>query len=124
MVSKKLLKNMLPVTQSYQISHQNTLISWLMVSPNSYVMYFFVLCFIVIVQSSFVLFQISGTAAKLSRNKAYHHCTLLVESDRQILKSCLDSPIKVSATLSSEALVYIWFNFQIQIKIKAEIVKA
>jgi len=48
--------------------------------------------------------KISGTAAKISRNKAYHHCTILVDVDRGLLSSCLKNPhsntIKTNATKS------------------------
>ncbi|UYV76236.1 K02A2.6-like [Cordylochernes scorpioides] len=33
--------------------------------------------------------QVSGTAAKLGRNVAYHHCTLLVDSDTGLLRKTL-----------------------------------
>lgn len=37
----------------------------------------------------FSLLQISGTAAKLGRLNAYHHCTLLVNSDKNNLREAL-----------------------------------
>ncbi|XP_067945592.1 lipoyl amidotransferase LIPT1, mitochondrial-like [Watersipora subatra] len=39
-------------------------------------------------------YKVSGTAARMTRTKAYHHCTLLVDSDTELLHSCLHSPIK------------------------------
>lgn len=47
--------------------------------------------------------KISGTAAKLGRINAYHHCTLLVNTDKQRLRSALvkdDVQIKSRATAS------------------------
>uniref|UniRef100_A0A8C5LWH5 Lipoyl amidotransferase LIPT1, mitochondrial n=1 Tax=Leptobrachium leishanense TaxID=445787 RepID=A0A8C5LWH5_9ANUR len=37
-------------------------------------------------------FKISGTAAKLGRNVAYHHCTLLCSADSSLLPCVLQSP--------------------------------
>ena len=37
-------------------------------------------------------FKISGTASKIGRNAAYHHCTLLCGTDRTFLSSLLKSP--------------------------------
>ncbi|XP_048348645.1 lipoyltransferase 1, mitochondrial [Sphaerodactylus townsendi] len=54
------------------------------------------------------VFKISGTAAKLGRTAAYHHCTLLCNTDKSILSSVLKSPyngIKSNATPSIPALV-------------------
>ncbi|XP_066475802.1 lipoyl amidotransferase LIPT1, mitochondrial [Tiliqua scincoides] len=54
------------------------------------------------------IFKISGTAAKLGRTAAYHHCTLLCNADKFILSSALKSPysgIKSNATPSVHALV-------------------
>ncbi|XP_054830024.1 lipoyltransferase 1, mitochondrial [Eublepharis macularius] len=54
------------------------------------------------------IFKISGTAAKLGRTVAYHHCTLLCNTDKRILSSVLKSPyngIKSNATPSVPALV-------------------
>lgn len=54
------------------------------------------------------VFKISGTAAKLGRTAAYHHCTLLCNADKLILASVLKSPysgIKSNATRSIPALV-------------------
>ncbi|KAK6486745.1 lipoyltransferase 1 [Huso huso] len=48
-------------------------------------------------------FKVSGTAAKLGRTNAYHHCTLLCNSDRALLSSVLKSPcqgLKSNATPS------------------------
>lgn len=48
-------------------------------------------------------YKISGTAAKLGRNSAYHHCTLLCSADRSVLSSVLKSSsqgIKSNATPS------------------------
>ncbi|XP_053560837.1 lipoyltransferase 1, mitochondrial [Bombina bombina] len=53
-------------------------------------------------------FKISGTAAKLGRTVAYHHCTLLSNADRSLLPSVLQSPfqgIQSNATPSVPALV-------------------
>ena len=36
--------------------------------------------------------KISGTAAKLTRDKSYHHCTLLVNADRTNLSNALKNP--------------------------------
>ncbi|CAG0908940.1 unnamed protein product, partial [Cyprideis torosa] len=35
--------------------------------------------------------KVSGTAAKLASKKAYHHCTLLVNADRENLRAALDN---------------------------------
>ncbi|XP_012675124.2 lipoyltransferase 1, mitochondrial [Clupea harengus] len=48
-------------------------------------------------------YKISGTAAKLGRSSAYHHCTLLCSADRSVLSSVLKSTyqgIKSNATPS------------------------
>ncbi|KAK2818032.1 hypothetical protein Q7C36_021965 [Tachysurus vachellii] len=48
-------------------------------------------------------YKVSGTAARLGRTTAYHHCTLLCSSDRSILSSVLKSSctgIKSNATPS------------------------
>ncbi|XP_026870648.2 lipoyltransferase 1, mitochondrial [Electrophorus electricus] len=48
-------------------------------------------------------YKVSGTAAKLGRTSAYHHCTLLCCADRTLLSSVLKSPyqgIKSNATPS------------------------
>ncbi|XP_048855357.1 lipoyltransferase 1, mitochondrial [Brienomyrus brachyistius] len=48
-------------------------------------------------------FKISGSAAKLGRTAAYHHCTLLCAADRSLLSGVLRSPcqgIKSNATPS------------------------
>ncbi|EMP27178.1 Lipoyltransferase 1 [Chelonia mydas] len=53
-------------------------------------------------------FKISGTAAKLGKTVAYHHCTLLCNVDRLLLSPVLKSPykgIKSNATPSMPALV-------------------
>ncbi|KAM4701000.1 lipoyl amidotransferase LIPT1, mitochondrial [Discoglossus pictus] len=39
-------------------------------------------------------FKISGTAAKLGRTVAYHHCTLLCNANRSLLPLVLQSPIQ------------------------------
>ncbi|KAK3870157.1 hypothetical protein Pcinc_024587 [Petrolisthes cinctipes] len=46
--------------------------------------------------------KVSGTAAKLGRTSAYHHCTLLVRTDRQQLRLALqgDKTIQIKATHS------------------------
>ena len=36
-------------------------------------------------------FQISGTAAKLGRDTAYHHCTVLVDVNECVLHDALNS---------------------------------
>lgn len=54
---------------------------------------FHVLNFFLIIFSDF--FQISGTAAKLGHPNAYHHCTLLVDSDKNNLKQALVKSEKV-----------------------------
>ncbi|XP_020661270.3 lipoyl amidotransferase LIPT1, mitochondrial [Pogona vitticeps] len=54
------------------------------------------------------IFKISGTAAKLGRTVAYHHCTLLCGVDKFVLSAVLKSPysgIKSNATPSVPALV-------------------
>ncbi|XP_007957657.1 lipoyltransferase 1, mitochondrial [Orycteropus afer afer] len=48
-------------------------------------------------------FKISGTASKIGRTTAYHHCTLLCSTDGTVLSSLLKSPyqgIKSNATAS------------------------
>ncbi|XP_069706076.1 lipoyl amidotransferase LIPT1, mitochondrial [Phaenicophaeus curvirostris] len=53
-------------------------------------------------------YKISGTAAKLGRATAYHHCTLLCNADKFVLSSVLKSPykgIKSNATPSVSASV-------------------
>nr|XP_033788794.1 lipoyltransferase 1, mitochondrial [Geotrypetes seraphini] len=53
-------------------------------------------------------FKISGTAAKLGRTIAYHHCTLLCNADGSLLPAALKSPyhgIKSNATTSVPASV-------------------
>ncbi|OWK09977.1 LIPT1 [Cervus elaphus hippelaphus] len=53
-------------------------------------------------------FKISGTASKIGRNAAYHHCTLLSSTDGTFLSSLLKSPyqgIRSNATASTPALV-------------------
>ncbi|NWX10430.1 LIPT Lipoyltransferase, partial [Caloenas nicobarica] len=53
-------------------------------------------------------FKISGTAAKLGRTTAYHHCTLLCNADKFVLSSVLKTPykgIKSNATPSVPASV-------------------
>ncbi|XP_070799250.1 lipoyl amidotransferase LIPT1, mitochondrial [Pituophis catenifer annectens] len=54
------------------------------------------------------IFKISGTAAKLGRTAAYHHCTLLCSTDKLVLTSVLKTPnsgIQSNATPSVPALV-------------------
>ncbi|XP_062866508.1 lipoyltransferase 1, mitochondrial [Trichomycterus rosablanca] len=54
------------------------------------------------------VYKISGTAAKLGRTSAYHHCTLLCSADRSVLSSVLKSTcpgIKSNATASVPAPV-------------------
>ncbi|XP_015686930.1 lipoyltransferase 1, mitochondrial [Protobothrops mucrosquamatus] len=54
------------------------------------------------------IFKISGTAAKLGRTAAYHHCTLLCNTDKLVLTSVLKTPnsgIQSNATPSVPALV-------------------
>lgn len=43
--------------------------------------------------------KISGTAARIARNRAYHHLTLLIDEDLTVLRKSLQSPIKVWAFL-------------------------
>lgn len=52
-------------------------------------------------------FKVSGTAAKLGRQSAYHHCTLLVRTNKQQMKLALqgDKNIQSKATASIPALV-------------------
>ncbi|CAH2221044.1 lipoyltransferase 1, mitochondrial [Pelobates cultripes] len=53
-------------------------------------------------------FKISGTAAKLGRNVAYHHCTLLCSANSSMLPFVLQSPyrgIESNATASVPSLV-------------------
>jgi lipoyltransferase 1 len=53
-------------------------------------------------------FKISGTASKIGRTTAYHHCTLLCSTDGTSLSSVLKSPyqgIKSNATASTPAVV-------------------
>uniref|UniRef100_A0A8I6AHD8 Lipoyltransferase 1 n=1 Tax=Rattus norvegicus TaxID=10116 RepID=A0A8I6AHD8_RAT len=53
-------------------------------------------------------FKISGTASKIGRTAAYHHCTLLCSTDRTALSSSLKSPyhgIKSNATPSIPSTV-------------------
>ncbi|XP_078078497.1 lipoyl amidotransferase LIPT1, mitochondrial [Mustelus asterias] len=53
-------------------------------------------------------FKISGTASKIGRTSAYHHCTLLCNSDRSLLSSVLQSPhqgLETNATPSTPAPV-------------------
>ncbi|XP_006001432.1 lipoyltransferase 1, mitochondrial [Latimeria chalumnae] len=53
-------------------------------------------------------FKISGTASKIGRSSAYHHCTLLCDTDRSLLSSVLKSPyrgIKSNATRSVPSAV-------------------
>lgn len=53
-------------------------------------------------------FKISGTASKIGRTTAYHHCTLLYRTDETLLSSLLKSPyqgIRSNATASIPSLV-------------------
>uniref|UniRef100_A0A8C3L3W8 Lipoyl amidotransferase LIPT1, mitochondrial n=1 Tax=Chrysolophus pictus TaxID=9089 RepID=A0A8C3L3W8_CHRPC len=53
-------------------------------------------------------YKISGTAAKLGRTTAYHHCTLLCNANKFVLSSVLKSPykgLKSNATPSVRASV-------------------
>ncbi|XP_004594274.2 lipoyltransferase 1, mitochondrial [Ochotona princeps] len=53
-------------------------------------------------------FKISGTASKIGRTTAYHHCTLLCCTDGTTLSSVLKSPspgIQTNATTSTPAVV-------------------
>ena len=45
--------------------------------------------------------KISGTAARIARNRAYHHLTLLIAEDLDILRQSLKSPWKVGYSLNS-----------------------
>jgi len=46
-----------------------------------------------------LLLQISGTAAKLARTKAYHHFTLLFNTDKNRLKGILHTKLVLSLPL-------------------------
>lgn len=48
--------------------------------------------------------QISGTAAKLARNKSYHHFTLLLNTDKLQLKTVLHTDMVRLSLFSKEAL--------------------
>ncbi|XP_043685636.1 lipoyltransferase 1, mitochondrial isoform X1 [Vespula pensylvanica] len=53
-----------------------------------------------------VSFDVSGTAAKLGRPNAYHHCTLLVASNKTLLSMILErkeTGIKTNATTSTRS---------------------
>ncbi|XP_025724776.1 lipoyl amidotransferase LIPT1, mitochondrial [Callorhinus ursinus] len=53
-------------------------------------------------------FKISGTASKIGRTTAYHHCTLLCSTNRTFLSSLLKSPyqgIRSNATASIPSIV-------------------
>lgn len=48
-------------------------------------------------------FKVSGTASKLGRNTAYHHCTLLIDANKSNLSKCLqktNDDISTNATRS------------------------
>lgn len=52
--------------------------------------------------------KVSGTAAKLARIIAYHHCTLLVNSDKEALRNSLKKPtykIETNATQSTTSKI-------------------
>ena len=48
-------------------------------------------------------FKVSGTAARIIRDKAYHHFTLLLSSDLLTLKACLQSPLSSSISTTATA---------------------
>jgi lipoyltransferase 1 len=51
--------------------------------------------------------QISGTAAKLGRPNAYHHCTLLVDVDKAKLRSALRKHhVSITFVLSEHKFAY------------------
>lgn len=53
-------------------------------------------------------YKVSGTAAKLGKSSAYHHCTLLVNTNKHTLREALlkyDATIKSRATASTPAPV-------------------
>lgn len=53
-------------------------------------------------------FKVSGTASKIGRTTAYHHCTLLCNADRTLLSALLQSPIqgiRSNATASIPSIV-------------------
>lgn len=56
--------------------------------------------------------KVSGSAARMTRIKAYHHCTLLVNSDKQHLRSSLRSPFKVVVHQMAENIMTV-FKFTI-----------
>lgn len=54
------------------------------------------------------MYKISGTASKLGRPNAYHHCTLLVDVNKNTLSECLhkyDKGIETNATVSKPSPV-------------------
>jgi len=49
-------------------------------------------------------FKISGTAAKLTRNSAYHHCTLMVNVDTESLQQALQRPLQGLESRATESV--------------------
>ena len=45
--------------------------------------------------------KVSGTAAKLGKDAAYHHCTLLLAVDRSHLSSALSNPVAAAMVESN-----------------------
>lgn len=56
------------------------------------------------------IFQISGTAAKLGQPNAYHHCTLLVDSNKNHIREALaKDEVNCKRTIFNFKLHLIWF---------------
>lgn len=70
-------------------------------------------------------FKVSGTAAKLGKSNAYHHCTLLVNTNKHTLREALikyDAEIKSRATTSTPAPVKNLADFNGQINVSDSMV--
>jgi lipoate-protein ligase A len=48
--------------------------------------------------------KVSGSAYRLTRERAYHHGTMLLDSDLDVLTKCLDSPVKEEMRASGAAI--------------------
>lgn len=48
--------------------------------------------------------KISGTAAKLGKNKAYHHCTVLVDVNECVLHDALDSKVECVESRATQSV--------------------
>ncbi|PJF17081.1 hypothetical protein PSACC_03105 [Paramicrosporidium saccamoebae] len=48
--------------------------------------------------------KVSGSAYRLTRERAYHHGTMLINSDLNMLTKCLDSPVKEEMRASGAAI--------------------